>query len=82
MALDVENVVSGGVGGEELLRRARALETLHLALPPSGRQMRILGPIVLPSPALMQVLDAEIMPRSRAAAPYDRKSSVTNRPGA
>jgi len=44
--------------------------------------MRILGPIVLPSPALMQALDAEIMPRSRAAAPYDRKSSVTNRPGA
>ena len=37
--------------------------------------MRILGPIVLPSPALTQVFDAEI------AAPYDRKSSVTNRSG-
>src|SRR5580704_14325507 len=47
MALDVENVVSGSVGGEEFLRRARALEALHLALPPSGRLMRILGPIVL-----------------------------------
>ena len=47
MVLDVENVVSGGVGGEEFLRRARALEALHLALPPSGRLMRILGPIVL-----------------------------------
>src|SRR5208282_5345009 len=64
MALDVENVVYGGVGGEEFLRRASALETLHLALPPSGRLMRILGPIVLPSPALMQVFDAEIASRS------------------
>src|SRR5271157_1388913 len=60
MALDVENVVYGGVGGEELLGRACALEALHLALPPSGRLMRILGPIVLPSPAIMQVVDAEI----------------------
>ena len=40
--------------------------------------MRILGPIVLPPAELMQVLDAEI----GAAAPYDRKSSVTNRSGA
>ena len=38
----------------------RALEALHLALPPSGRLMRILGPIVFPSPAVMQVVDAEI----------------------
>src|SRR5271166_4843705 len=58
MALDVENVVYGGVGGEEFLRRARALEALHLALPPSVRLMRILGPIVLPSPAVVQVVDA------------------------
>src|SRR5271157_656112 len=41
-------------------RKARALEALHLALPPSGRLMRILGPIVLPSPAVVQVVDAEI----------------------
>jgi len=63
MALDVESVVDGGVSGEEFLRRASALEALHLALPPSGRLMRILGPIVLPSPTLMQVFDAEITGR-------------------
>jgi hypothetical protein len=63
MALDVESVVNGGVGREEFLRRASALETLHLALPPSGRLMRIFGTIVLPSPALMQAFDAEIAGR-------------------
>jgi hypothetical protein len=36
---------------------------LHLALPSSGRLMRILRPIVPPSAALMQVLDAEIAGR-------------------
>ena len=40
------------------LRRARALEALHLALPPSGRLMRILRSIVLPSSTLMQVLES------------------------
>jgi hypothetical protein len=68
MALDVENVASGGVGGEEFLRRARALEALHLALPPAGRLRRILGPIVLPSPAIMQVVDAEIEGRCALGA--------------
>ena len=63
MALDVESVVDGGVGREEFLRRASALETLHLVLPPSGGLMRILGPIVFPSPALMQLFDAEIAGR-------------------
>jgi hypothetical protein len=63
MALDVESVVNGSVGGKKSLRRAGTLEALHLALPPSGRLMRIFGPIVLPSAALMQVLDAEIADR-------------------
>ena len=49
--------------GEESLRGARALEALHLALPPSSRPMRILSPIVPPPAALMQVLDAEIVGR-------------------
>ncbi len=44
--------------------RTRTLEPLHLALPPSRRLMRILGPIVLPSPTLMQVLKAELASRS------------------
>ena len=49
MALDVESVVDGGMRREEFLRAASALETSHLALPPSGRLMRILGPIVAAS---------------------------------
>jgi hypothetical protein len=35
MTLDVESVVHGGVGREESLRGARALDPLHLALRPS-----------------------------------------------
>jgi hypothetical protein len=46
---------------ERNFRAEQAL--LHLALPPSGRLMRILSPIVLPPAALMQVLDAEIAGR-------------------
>ena len=65
MALDVESLVHGGVGSEEFLREAGALETLHLAL--SGRLMRNLGPIVLPSPVVMQV-----MPRAMRCVGYSR----------
>ena len=46
MALDIENVVRGGVGGKEFMRGACAFEALHLTHPPSGRLMRVLGPIV------------------------------------
>ena len=46
---------------ERNFRAEQAL--LHLALPPSGRLMRILSPIVLSPAALMQVLDAEIAGR-------------------
>jgi hypothetical protein len=42
---------------------AAVLEALHLALPPSGRLMRILSPIVPPPATLMQMLDAEIAGR-------------------
>src|SRR5271156_3114736 len=63
MALDVKGVVDGGVRGEKFLRRTRALEPLHLALPPSRRLMRILGPIVPPSPALVAALDPKNMDR-------------------
>ncbi len=48
---------------EEFLRRAGALEALHLALSPSGRPMRILGAMVLPSPAFVAALDPEIVGR-------------------
>jgi hypothetical protein len=63
MALDVESVVDGGVGREESLRGTGALKALHLALPASGRLMRILGPIVHPPAALIQVFKAEIAGR-------------------
>jgi hypothetical protein len=42
MALSIENVVDGGMGGEKELGRSLALEALHLAFSSSGRLMRIL----------------------------------------
>src|SRR5271165_2457462 len=57
MALDVEGVVDGSVCGKEFLGRTRALEPLHLALPPPRRLMRILNSIVLPSPPLVPAFD-------------------------
>jgi hypothetical protein len=46
MALDVECVVDGGVNAQETLGGSGRFETLHLALAPSCRLMRILGPVV------------------------------------
>jgi hypothetical protein len=46
MALDVESVLDGGVNGQEALGRSGRFETLHLALAPSCRLVRILSPIV------------------------------------
>ena len=64
MALDGEGVVDRGMTCEKFLRGADAFEALHLALPPSGRLMRVLGAIVLPSPAFVSTFDPEIMGRS------------------
>jgi hypothetical protein len=47
MALDVESVLDGGMNGQEALGGSGRFETLHLALTPSRRQVRILSPIVL-----------------------------------
>lgn len=47
MALDVEGVVDGGVDGKEPLGRTLRFEPLLLSLPPSDRQMGILGAIVV-----------------------------------
>src|SRR5918912_2508326 len=52
VALKVEEVVDGGVAGEEALGGAGRLEALHLALSSPGRLVRILRPIV-PSPPLL-----------------------------
>jgi len=46
VGLDVECVVDGGVNGQETLGGSGRFETLHLALAPACRLMRILGPVV------------------------------------
>lgn len=48
MGLEVEDVVDGGVSGEELLGGALALEFLLLTLPSSDGEMRVFGAIVGP----------------------------------
>src|SRR5208337_1051685 len=75
MALDVEGVVDGSVCGKEFLGRTRALEPLHLALPPPRRLMRILSSIVLPSPALMPAFDPKLPGATRES--YDARVSRT-----
>src|SRR5271166_3510406 len=62
-ALDVEGVVDGGVCGKKFLGRPRALEPLHLALPPPRWLMRILSSIVFPSPALMPTFHPKLSSR-------------------
>jgi len=63
MALNVENVVDRGMHPKKVPCRADALEALHLALPLSGRLMRVLGPIVLPSSAFVSVLESQVAGR-------------------
>ena len=48
MTLDVEDVVDGGVGGEEPLSRALRFELLLFPLPSPDRQVGIFNPVVLP----------------------------------
>ena len=48
MALGVEEIVDGGVDGEESLGRLWRFEALHLSLSPSYRLMGVFGSIVLP----------------------------------
>jgi len=47
MALDVKGVLDSGVNGQKALGGSGRFETLHLALTPSCRLVRILSPIVL-----------------------------------
>src|SRR5208283_3993564 len=60
MALDVERVVDGSMAREESLRRAGALEPLHLALPPPRRLMRIFSSVLLPSPPFVPAFDPQV----------------------
>src|SRR6516225_4192607 len=54
MALKIEGIVDGGMHTQEALRGARRLESLHLALSPSHRLMRVLGSIVAPDPLFVR----------------------------
>ena len=56
MGLEIEDVVDGGMGGEESLSGSSGLEFLLLSLPSPDRQMRIFRPIVLPHPARLVAL--------------------------
>ena len=47
MTLQIEGVVDCGVGGDEVLSLTLGLETLHLALASSDRNMRVFNPVVL-----------------------------------
>src|SRR3984893_14549652 len=60
MALDVEGVIGGCVGGEKSLRGSHALEPLHLPLPSSDWLMRILRSIVAPSATLLPFCDSKM----------------------
>src|SRR3984893_15645879 len=60
MALDVEGVIGGCVGGEKSLRGSHALDPLHLPLPSSGWLMRILRSIVAPSATLVAFCDSKM----------------------
>ena len=51
---------------------------MHLELSPAGRLMRIFGPIVLPSPAVMQVVDAEGEGRRAVGPQIIRDQSLRN----
>src|ERR1700730_6510412 len=67
MALDVEGVIGGCVGGEKSLRGSHALEPLHLPLPSSGWLMRILRSIVAPSATLVAFCDSQMIGCGAAA---------------
>ena len=46
MALDIEGIVGGGMGGEKALDGTLRFEPLPFALPPPDRQVRVFGGIV------------------------------------
>ena len=51
MALDIEGILDGGVGGEKPLGRTLRFKPLLFSLTAPDRQMRILGTIVFSQPA-------------------------------
>jgi hypothetical protein len=56
MALVVEDIVDGTVGGKKALGRALRFEPLLLALAPADRKVPMLRPLVLAQAARMMAL--------------------------
>lgn len=61
-------IVDGGMGGDELLQRGRASESLHGSLLSSERLMGVLGTIVQPPLGVLASRDAEIRKRRSVGA--------------
>jgi hypothetical protein len=68
MALEVEDVIDGGMGGQESLSRARRFEPLELPFAAPDQQMRILCPIVLSQPLLVPRTHADISESGRVGS--------------
>lgn len=69
MRLDVEGVADRRVRLKEALRRCAALEPLHLSLPSSDDEVRILGAIVVAQSApIMAIAEAQPFKRSTVGA--------------
>jgi hypothetical protein len=60
MALEVEDVIDGGMGGQESMSGARRFEPLELPFAAPDQQMRILCPIVLSQPLLVPRAQADV----------------------
>ncbi len=56
MALKIEDVVDGRVGGDEALSLSLGFEPLHLSLASSDRQVGILSPVVVAQPSWIVAL--------------------------
>lgn len=59
VAFVVEEVVDGGTNGGELLQTPHAPEPEHRSFSSSKRQVRVLDPIVEPTPRRLKVLGSE-----------------------
>ena len=67
MALEIEDLVNGGVGGDEPLGLALQLEALHFSPASSDREMTVFDPVVVAqSPLLVPALALQHLERGAA----------------
>ena len=82
MPLKIEGIVDGGMHTQEALRGARRLESLHLALSPSHRLMRVLGWIVAPDPLFVRAAQPQLPGATWASMPeFARRRGVLHTGG-